>query len=408
MRTSRRRRGFVLVTMTLVLMILFILLFSLMTLSSERTRLVRLNTDRTILAAEARAGLAEAAHYLDNLKDWNEAPDQVPSEAASLNSGAGISHRLEILSASVTEVQVRSVAWRESAPGRKGASRHVDATFRRRGISFPSAAAFGASGVHLNSNARTDSYDSTQGGYESSAGTDGDVGSNATADPVTLDPNAEVKGNLIVRDGAEPIVRGNASYESIDYQQEPWPLPLLAPPDGLTSGPSQGNVAASGQTILSPGRYGALTSSAGSEIVLNGGVYLFDSIDISQNSRVRVVNGDVTIYFRGDVSFGSNTDINTDAPRQDSTTLMLFSDTSFNGKKPPTVLLNSNCDFVGAIYNPKGNVTLESNTQVFGSVTGDTVRMRSFAQSHLDKSLLLLDLAPDPGGGMKLSSWASW
>lgn len=405
MRRPLQTRGFVLVSMVLILMVLFIVVFSLMTLSESRTRMVRLNTNRGVLAAEARAGLAEASHYLQDLDDWSTAGTALPSAEASLNPDTF--RKLQVVSASVSEVQVRSVAYTKGPNGQPAVSRQLDATFRRRGISYPAAALLGQSGVHLDSNARTDSYDSGKGDYDATIGNEGHVGSNVTdGTPITMDANAQVSGNLVIREGTTPDVKSNASYITEDYQSEPVPLPLMTPPAALAAATSQGNVEASGTTTLSPGRYGALTSKSGATIVLNGGTYIFDSIDTKSQTNIQCVNGKVTIYFRGPVTFGSNNDINLDAPNQDSSTFQMFADSSVNVDKP--VLLNSNVDIVGTIYNTDGSLILESNTVVFGTIVGKTIRMRSFAQAHFDKNLRNVDLAADPTGEIRLASWASW
>lgn len=406
MRTPRRR-GFVLVTMVLVLMVLFILMFSLMTLSESRSRMVRLNTNRGVLAAEARAGLAEAAHYLADLDDWSTAGTALPTAEASLNPDREAFRRLQVLSASSSEVQVRSLAWLKDGAGRPGVTRQLDATFRRQGQGYPAAALLGQSGVLMDSNARTDSYNSSRGDYASTIGQEGHVGSNSTSGaPITMDANAEVQGNLVIQEGTTPDVKSNASYITEDYQSEPIPVPLMTPPPALSSAPSEGDVKASGTTVLEPGRYGDLTSTAGSEIVLNGGTYLFDSLTTKSNTKIRCVNGKVTIFFRGPVTFGSNNEINLGAPNQDAKTLQFFADSSFPGDKP--IVVNSNVKLVGTLYGTDGSLVLESGSEIWGTVVGRTIRMRSNAVTHFDKSLTGVVLAPDPGGALRLASWASW
>lgn len=410
MRASAKSRGFVLVSMVLILMVLFIVVFSLMTLSESRTRMVRLNTNRAVLAAEARAGLAEAAHYLAALDDWTTAPTEVPTAEASLNSGSGVYRKLQVVDATATEVHVKALAYTKDLQGRPAVTRQLDATFRRQGISYPGAALLGQAGVHLDSNARTDSYDSSRGNYEGTAGNEGHVGSNSTqGTPITMDANADVKGNLVIQEGTTPDVAGNATYITEDYQTEPIPVPLMTPPAALAAASSQGDVDAAGSstTTLSPGRYGDLTSNAGSVIVLNAGTYIFDSIDTHRNTKIKVAGGKVKIFFRGPVTFGSNNQINMDAPNQDSSTFQMFADSSVPGDKP--VLLNSNVQIVGTIYNTDGSLVLESFTEVFGTVVGKTIRMRSNAVAHFDKSLQNENLAPDPtGSAFERSSWAAW
>ena len=405
----QRPRGFVLVSMIMLLTCLFTLLFAVLTLSEQRSRLVHLNTERTILGAEARAGLSEAAHLLAGISDWSDAAEELPSGQVSLNQAAGAWHRLEVVSARSSEVTVRSVAWFEAAPGRPGVTRHLEATFRRRGLSFPDAALYGARWVVMESNARTDSYNSGTAGYDpKNPGTQGHVGSNADVTPITLRSNADVKGDLVVVQQAQPTVRPNSHYLETQRREEPLPLPLVAVPDDLAGSSSRGDVHSGVPVELAPGRYGDLTTGAKGHVVLQPGDYLFDRIEMGQNSVLLLSAGKVRIFVRERVEFGSNTRINMDAENQDSTSLLILADYS-TGQKTG-FHFDSNCDVVGALYNPLGPIHLESNTQVFGNVTGDTVQMDSFAQVHKDRALQSVVLAPDPDGGqgVRRTSWSSW
>ncbi len=402
-------RGFVLISMIMLLACLFTLLFALLTLSEQRSRLVHLNTERTVLSAEARAGLSEAAHLLAEIHDWNRAAGELPSDPVSLNQALGAWHRLEVVSARSQEVTVRSVAWFEAAPGRPGLTRHLEATFRRAGLSFPDAALYGARWVVLESNARTDSYNSRNAAYDpKNPGVEGHVGSNADLTPITLRSNADVKGDLVVVQQAQPSIRPNARYTQTQRREEPLPLPVVPVPADLAGSSSRGDIHSGVPVELSPGRYGDLTTGARGHVVLKPGDYLFDNIEMGQNSVLLVAEGKVRVFVRQRAEFGSNTRINMDAPNQDSTSLLMIADYS-TGQKTE-FHFNSNCDLVGAVYNPLGPVRLESNTQVFGNVTADTIQMDSFAQVHKDRALQSLVLVPDAegGGGVRRTSWSSW
>ncbi len=408
MKETLRRPGFVLITTIMLVSFMLALLFAMLTLSEQRTRLVRLNRDRTIMAAEARGGLNEAAHYLALLPDWSRAAQELPSAEASLNPQSRISHRLQVVSASTGEVTVRSLAWRQDSEGGPGVTRQMEATFRRRGLSFPDASLFGDTAVVMESNARTDSYRSAGGGYEATVGTEGHVGSNAMVDPITLYSNADVQGDLVLLEGASPAVRKNAHYLDLERMREALALPYPAPPAALAASASQGDVAVPNRVVLPPGRYGNLTTEPGSELVLSGGDYLIDNLQMGHHSRLSVTGGKVRVHFRQSLEFLANTQVNLEATNQDSTTLLWLADHSQGDK--PTVRLNSNCDLVGALYNPRGEVILESNSQVFGTVVGDTVLMHSFAQIHKDRSLRGVTLAADPegGSGLRMTAWSSW
>ncbi len=261
----------------------------------------------------------------------------------------------------------------------------------------------------MESNARTDSYNSGTAGYDpKNPGTQGHVGSNADVTPITLRSNADVKGDLVLVQQAQPTVRPNSHYLETQRREEPLPLPLVAVPDDLAGSSSRGDVHSGVPVELAPGRYGDLTTGAKGHVVLQPGDYLFDRIEMGQNSVLLLSAGKVRIFVRERVEFGSNTRINMDAENQDSTSLLILADYS-TGQKTG-FHFDSNCDVVGALYNPLGPIHLESNTQVFGNVTGDTIQMDSFAQVHKDRALQNVVLAPDPDGGqgVRRTSWSSW
>lgn len=402
------RRGFALVSVMLFLVILFILMFSLLTMSEQRQKLVRTNSDRTVLSAESRAGIAEAAHYLNKLADWSTASDNLPDAEASLNAAAGAFRKLEVVDESATEVTVRSVAYTKDHGGDVALSRRLEATFRRKGVGFPNGAIYGANGAHLDSNARTDSYESDRGSYASTQGHEGHVGSNGTGDgSVSLDPNSEVDGYLVVREGTEPDAKG--SYNGIDYTTNPQPLPLPTPPPSLSASTSQGDVeVGKKETVtLSPGHYGSLSVGTQGVLVLNGGTYLFDGdFSLDQNTELKVINGNAVIYFRGTVEFGSNTLLNMDGSIEDSKKLQFFGDATSTEDK--TVTINSFSQFVGMIYNPTDYVEVESHATLYGGLVGETVRLRSNAVAHFDRSLTDVTVAATPEGKPEIKSWQSW
>ncbi len=281
------------------------------------------------------------------------------------------------------------------------AQRTVEVTLESE--SLFSMAAFGVEGVKLNSNARTDSYDSRLGYYGGgNVGSDGDVGTNSIAyGAIHLDSNARVYGDAVIGPGGNTdraiTLSGNATITGEKRAAEVTPLSITAP----TSLPHEGHINLDGNyeyTITASGEYYSIELSSNSILIIDRDVTIYISGDLSlnSNSELRIINdAEVKIYVGGKISLDSNTQINNHG--RDPTKLAIF------GTDSATIVdANSNSDFYGTIYSPNAEINLDSNARIFGAIFGRTVNLDSNVRIHFDVALLDAD---DPSSRHTIAFW---
>ncbi len=259
---------------------------------------------------------------------------------------------------------------------------------------------FGLEGVELDSNARTDSFDSRLGPYGgANLGSNGDVGTNATGpDSIHLDSNARVNGDAFAGPGADPdeaiTTDSNADITGQETALSSPVVPISMVPPVL---PLYSAINLNGNntlTISTSGKYPSITLNSNSELIINSSVTLHvtGGVELNSNSEFTITNGaKVEIYIDGWLVLNSNTQVNNLS--QDPTKLLIYGTdnmtTQPNGD--PGVEYNSNSDFFGLIYAPTADIDIDSNAGVFGAVFGKTVNLDSNARVHYDEALADLD-----------------
>ena len=306
------------------------------------------------------------------------------------------------------------------AVGQVGRAQRVIEAGVGAGPSLFDVAVFGEEGVSLDSNACTDSYDSTQGAYGgANVGTNGDVGTNATnPGAITLLSNACVKGDAVAGPGANPSTAisdlssvGISGAESA--VSSPKDLPAVIAPTGL---PNNGNINLSGNcphdindpiphattastTITASGAYTFIRVDNNDCVVIDttGGdvTVVTGSLELLSNAHMDLIGaGSVTIYVTGNpLTLDSNTKINNNS--QDPTTLQLLGTDAVTN-----VTYDSNSAFYGAIYTRNANITIDSNADIYGAVIANRVDLSSTAEVHYDEALGNL-----PGFGVEITYW---
>ena len=229
---------------------------------------------------------------------------------------------------------------------------------------FPYAM-FGDQSVRLTGNARTDSYDSRIGPYSvATAGTDGDVGTNGTsAGNVTLTGNASVNGDAFVGTGGDPntvitrtgnsTITGNQS--ALNAPQTMTPVTI---PGGLVN---QGNRSISGNN----------------NVILPGGTYLYTNLSVSGNGRLSF-SGPAIVYLTGTLSISGN---------GIGTAANLPPNLVFHVKGSGNVSFTGNADFYGAVYAPESPVQISGNGAFYGGTAGRTVTNTGNGGVHYDEAL---------------------
>ena len=282
--------------------------------------------------------------------------------------------------------------------GRSGASmelvvRSVPNTIWRYG-------AFGREFVHMDSNARVDSYNSTLGTYASQATngsgstahalTNGDVGSNGD---ISIDQNAKVWGDSIAGPSRSTTVLGNAIVTgSTTPASTNVEMPTITVPT-YTSYGSLG--VTSNMTLPSSNRtYGALSINNNRTLTITGPAnFVVSSLTMRSGSKIVVnaTNGPVSIYVLDNFVMNSNTQFYSTDYKPQNVKLFLLSDNVINPEvtvQLDTVDFDSNSSIYGTIYAPTAAVTFDSNFELYGAILARSIDIDSNSRFHFDEALI--------------------
>jgi len=259
--------------------------------------------------------------------------------------------------------------------------------------------AFGETSLSMNSQAKVDSYDSTDGSYASQmvngsgssayADDEGNVGSNGD---IELSQNSLVYGNATPGESSTITVLGNGDVSgSTANATSPFTLPPLIVPEI----PSTGNRVFATDTTLASGQYHMDTTAISTGVtvtVIGPATLVMDSFELLSHSKLRIdsTNGPVDIFVLNDFVMNSNTLIASNDWDPRDVRINLLSDNIVN----PEVLIDldelgfeSNAKLYGTIYAPDAAITIESNFELFGSVIAEEVSLSSNCRIHYDEAL---------------------
>jgi hypothetical protein len=266
-------------------------------------------------------------------------------------------------------------------------------------------AAFGDDGVHMDSNAFTDSYNSLNGTYAAQAtngsgsslhaATEGDIGSNAS---ILMEQNSKVFGDASPGASNTATVMGNAQLSGTStpatapVEMAPIVLPAVA-----ASGPL---IVAKGASVtIGPGtvHYTSLVANTGSTINVVGPMTLIcDSFQLRSNTKLLVNGtlGDVELYVVNDFLLNSNSMMRSTTYAPQHLQISLLSDNVIDPDidvdfDPDNLTFDSNAKIYGTIYAPNATVEIDSNFELFGSLVAREVDLNSNCKIHFDEALLV-------------------
>ena len=255
-------------------------------------------------------------------------------------------------------------------------------------------AAFGSDSVVLDQNAFVDSYDSSDGTWESQvtgghayAKENGHVGSNGD---ITVKSNTEIHGDA--RPGPGHIVNDSAPGTLITGSKEPLEEPFLMPEITVPSATSLGNLVGSSSKTLGPGliRYDSILMQGGTTLTIKGPAQIVTgNFTMKSNSNLNfdTAAGKIELYSAKNFILESNSTVTTSSVSAVDVTLLL-SGNNISKKPADSLQLGANADFVGAIYAPHAKFKLASNFNVYGSVMCQQLDLSSHGQIHFDEALL--------------------
>lgn len=239
-------------------------------------------------------------------------------------------------------------------------------------------ALFGESGIALDRNTCTDSYNSDSGSYAATVLTEqGSLGTNGT---ITTSKDVNIGGDAFTAVGGSitlgvnshilgdtSTARDSVELDIIPQTEYDWAEAHSRAPSGFLGG---GYTYDNGDKSLTLGSYTTLT--------LNSGVYYFSSITVGQYSNIQLAAGaNVTIYLTGDFHLMQSSTVNSGGY---PINFQVYSQGS-------TLQFDQGNTFVGTFYGPNAHIQYDQTTQVFGSLVGGSVKLDQGACMHYDRNL---------------------
>jgi len=335
-----------------------------------------------------QAGLSQAMYQLSRGESGNVGSSEEPTNWGTAQFW------VETTDLGGNVVQVRATGLED----RTGASmelvaRSVPNTIWRYG-------AFGREHLHMDSNARVDSYDSALGTYATQAvngsgssayaRTNGDIGSNGD---ITVDQNAKIWGDASAGPEHSTTVLGNAvvtgSTASASAQLE---MPAITVPTYTSYGSLTVNA---NTTIPTSNRtYGNLRVGSNRTLTITGPAnFVVSNLTLNSGSSILVNanNGPVTIIVLDSFIMNSNTIIRSNDYQPADVSLKLLSDNVINPEvrvQLDEVDFNSNSQVYGTIYAPTAAVTFDSNFELYGAIMARSLDIDSNSRFHYDEALV--------------------
>jgi Flp pilus assembly protein TadG len=227
----------------------------------------------------------------------------------------------------------------------------------------------GINSLTVTGNASTDSYDSRSGPY--SAATAHHKGSIASNGNISLGGSARVDGDVRAGVGGSTTTSGAAQATG---RVAPLGAPLNYPSVTLPS-----SYVDAGDLVMKSGK-----------VSLVGGVYVFDTIDLSGNAQV-TWTGPVVIYVRKAYNVSGNAVVDTYQGLPANQVINFLPTCT-------SVTWTGNNACVGELYAPDTDFSIDGNAELFGRIIARTVSISASASVHYDEAMPPADPGAKPSG----------
>ena len=366
----KKERGFLLITLYMLLPLLLILGGAMVTYAWSDIRASLRTQASTQAFYFAEAGLDNAIVQLRNTGSLSGFPS-----LTSVGSYGTYSVVAEDLGSNRMRLTSTGTSTYVSDPTTKAVESIVKIT--PAGLPAFENGLFGDSSLTMSGNAKTDSFNSSHGAY--SAGTAGANGDVATNGIIALSGNSTVNGDALVAPTADPetniTTTGNAEVTGTEAAAEKTTTlkPIVVPPGLASSGP--------------------LTLSGDNQLTLAGGTYRYDSLQISGNAHLSF-SGKTTLYVSS-IAMSGNSLIT-------------------GGNLPPNVLIyvtgsslsmSGNAQLYGGIYAPSAAATLSGNAKLYGAVMANTVSLTGNSRTSYDEDVKTTISAGGSSTTVDVLSW---
>lgn len=383
------RKGAALALMLMTVVGFAVLAAGLMYVSLGRSRAQRGQLEEIRADYVCQAGLSQAMYQLQRGLGGNVGSPSNPT------AWAGSQFWVQASNVTPTIIRLTAVGIEDHARASQELTvREVPNTIWQYG-------AFGREFLHLDSNARVDSYHSGIGTYAAQAtngtGSDqhalsnGDIGSNGG---ISLDGNSTVWGDAIpgpshgtTFHGLNATVTGSITPASAQVQFPTINVPAYT---------SLGNFTVTSNTTLASGNYayGNLRVNSSKNLTITGPANIVcTNMNLRSNGQIIVdaTNGPVNFYVIDDFVLDSNAQIRSTTYTPIDVRMYLLSDNVINPEinvDLDEVDLNSNTAVYGTILAPNAEVILDSNFQMFGALMARNLTVNSNARFHFDEALV--------------------
>ncbi|HVS51882.1 MAG TPA: hypothetical protein VHD62_05955 [Opitutaceae bacterium] len=429
-----RRRGAVLIVALLLAALIAVALGSYLNLNLSSTRLAQRTFNGYAALNLAEAGTEEAVWSFNRSaagdsaawNNWQSDGHAVWRKFTDFDFGATTSGSVKVYVASPVvagNVQPKLVAQSSVGPnGSSPSTKMIEVTLRRRSF-FANGVVAKNSVVFNGANASVDSWNSDPDSntatpavaYSSVVRTDhGSVASTAFVNTAVLLNQANVWG-YVATGGSAPQVGNNGTVRgantpanvavdpsrvSTDFNASFAPVTV---PDGGTPLASIGATLGTAHTATS-WRAPGIVLSGNDTLTIYGDVTLVltapsgaDAISVTGRASINIaVDSSLTVYAEGDVKIAGNGLANLNL--QPISCQIWGTNHSVAGQK---IDLKGNGALKAVVYAPEGDVTLNGNGDMMGSVVGRNVTFSGNAAFHYDESLANYGT----GSPFKIAKW---
>lgn len=404
---KRRPRAFILPLTVLLCFLMLLVAFVLQDQSRRQLRFASLQVRAEQAAQAADAGLALALQTLAGNPSYMGSASQALAEGPEtysisvLQAGAGMPDGqtvpagcLFVLAsgASLGNAQARSGALiKVGNSGSKGLPGIYGASVRLSGGSF------------------TDSYNSAKGAYASGS-KNGSILTNSTAagsvviegasqvfGPIAIGPKGNLdpnnSGGTTMNSGYTVWRDWSTSYVSSSMQSSPKDMPAVKLPAAVgKSSVSMGW----GSHSLAPGSYDQVSLGNAGTLTLKPGVYVMNSFSINGGAVIQVSGeGPVQIYLAKSFSLNNGAVVSKSSVSSSLLQINLAEGSSYDQQ--------GGTQLTGVVYGPNATLNLSNGSSIFGSFSGNKVKISGASWVHYDEALSEFSLgggsgSPGPSG----------
>jgi hypothetical protein len=262
---------------------------------------------------------------------------------------------------------------------------------------------YGAS-VRLSGGAFIDSYNSTKGPYLLGSKNGSILTNSTTAGSVVLEGASQVYGTIAIgpKGSLDPKSSGGTSMNSAYTVWRDWSTsyvsssmqstPKTMPPVTLPSAVGKTSVSMGwGANTLAPGNYNSVSIGNAGTLTLKAGVYVVNSFSIGGGANIQVAgDGPVQIFVAKSFSLGNGAVVSSSKVSPSLLQINMAEDSSYDQQ--------GGTQLTGVVYGPGATANLSNGSTIFGSLSGESVKVSGASWVHYDESLSEFSLSGGTSG----------